>query len=70
MASKTVNGKKFTVYSSLPKGWKRLSGATTAPKGYIWIYNGKSRFGGGYKKTVEDEMRKKSPAIRRGFLIS
>ena len=52
MASKTLNGKKFTVYSSLPKGWKRLSGATTAPKGYIWIYNGKSRFGGGYKKAL------------------
>ena len=33
----------------VPKGWKRLEGATTAPKGYSWYYNGKSRFDKGYK---------------------
>ena len=28
----------------MPKGWKALQGATTAPSGYIWIYNGANPF--------------------------
>ncbi len=26
----------------MPEGWRELKGATTAPNGYVWIYNGKS----------------------------
>ena len=31
----------YRVYERKPKGWKELKGATTAPKGYTWINNGK-----------------------------
>ena len=34
----------ITRYDKMPKGWKVLQGAMTAPKGYIWIWNGKSIF--------------------------
>lgn len=34
-------------YKTLPKGWKMLEGATTAPNGYAWIYNGKNPFSDG-----------------------
>lgn len=34
------------VYKELPKGWVKDFGATTAPKGSIWIHNNKSRFSG------------------------
>lgn len=37
------------VYKQIPKGWKELEGAQTAPVGYVWIYNGKSLFSGDYK---------------------
>lgn len=33
----------------LPKGWKAIDGATTAPSGYIWIYNGANPFQGYYE---------------------
>lgn len=33
------------VYRTMPKGWSVTEGATTAPKGYTWVDNGKSRFG-------------------------
>lgn len=36
----------FEVWDEIPEGWKRLEGATTAPRGYVIIYNGKSLFGG------------------------
>jgi len=29
-----------------PRGWIKTRGATTAPKGYYWVSNGKSRFSG------------------------
>lgn len=36
-------GVKF--FNEMPKGWKELpKGATTAPSGYKWIYNGKNPF--------------------------
>lgn len=38
--------------TKMPKGWKVLSGATTAPKGYVWITNGKSHFGGDRKTAL------------------
>ena len=28
----------------MPEGWKVVKGATTAPSGYVWIYNGKNPF--------------------------
>lgn len=33
-------------FSKVPKGFKRDEGATTAPRGKVWITNGKSFFGG------------------------
>ena len=44
------NGTK--VYSSVPKGYIKIEGATTAPKGLEWYSNGKSRFGGEYKNAL------------------
>lgn len=38
------------VYDKLPKDWKIIKGATTNPKGYKWINNGKSRFSKNYKQ--------------------
>ena len=44
---KTDNGGikiKLEVYNSMPFGWHILPGAQTAPRGFAWIYNGKSTF--------------------------
>ncbi len=40
------------VRNSVPEGYIKLEGATTAPKGYEWYSNGKSRFGGEYKSIL------------------
>lgn len=32
------------LYTSMPLGWRKVIGAMTAPRGSIWIYNGKSLF--------------------------
>lgn len=40
------------IKDSVPKGYVKLEGATTAPKGYEWYSNGKSRFGGEYKNAL------------------
>lgn len=32
-------------FDTMPEGWKELKGATTAPNGYIWIWNLKNPFG-------------------------
>lgn len=40
------------VFDGIPEGWKVLEGATTAPTGYVWIWNGKSRFGGEYERAL------------------
>ena len=34
---------------SVPECWVKIKGACTAPKGYSWYSNGKSRFGGEYE---------------------
>lgn len=39
-----------TIYGSIPDGWTVMDGALTAPVGYVWIHNGKSRFGGEHKQ--------------------
>jgi hypothetical protein len=31
-------------YDKMPMGWKEVQGATTAPNGYVWIWNRKSIF--------------------------
>ena len=36
--------KEYYVFNKLPNGWSIVKGATTAPVGYRWIHNGKSRF--------------------------
>ena len=43
------------VLDHLPKGWRYLGGATTAPLGYRWAYNSKSRFGGEYRHALVKE---------------
>lgn len=40
------------IKDSVPEGYVKLEGATTAPKGYEWYSNGKSRFGGEYKNAL------------------
>ena len=41
----------------LPAGWRYLTGALTAPVGYRWAANGKSRWSGEYRHALvpEDE---------------
>ena len=34
------------ILDHVPPGWVKVDGATTAPKGYSWYSNGKSRFSG------------------------
>lgn len=41
--------KEIPIYDSLPEGWRIKEGANTAPRGYVWIWNVKSRFGGEYR---------------------
>lgn len=43
------NGEQVEVFEEMPDGWKQLKGASTAPYGYIWIWNGKSLFHGEYR---------------------
>lgn len=43
-------GVKFL--DTMPEGWKELKGATTAPNGYIWIWNGKNLFGKEYEQAL------------------
>ncbi len=43
------------ILKKMPQGWKVRKGATTAPIGYVWVYNGKSRFGGEYEQALVPE---------------
>lgn len=45
-----ING--IRVFETIPEGWRILDGATTAPRGYAWISNGKSHFGGEYQHAL------------------
>ena len=47
------------IKNSVPKGWIKLEGSTTAPNGYSWYSNGKSRFGGEYKHMLVKDKKKK-----------
>ncbi len=56
------------IKDSVPKGYVKLEGATTAPKGYEWYSNGKSRFGGEYKNALvkkEEGSNQITNALRR-----
>lgn len=43
------------VLDHVPDGWRVLRGTTTEPKGYCFINNNKSRFGGEYKHALVPE---------------
>lgn len=47
-----VGGKQVEVLETLPNGWRVDRDATTAPRGYVWINNNKSRFGGERKSAL------------------
>ena len=40
------------VVTTIPEGWTEIKGALTAPIGYIWICNNKSRFSGEYEQAL------------------
>lgn len=44
----------------MPDGWIVVKGAQTAPRGWVWVSNGKSRFVGEYEHALvlEDEARR------------
>ena len=60
-STKEVGGRTVRVYTSMPQGWKETKGAMTAPKGYTWINNGKSRFNG----QRETALLRDRPRLRR-----
>lgn len=41
--------KEIPIYDSLPEGWRIKENTNTAPRGYVWIWNVKSHFGGEYR---------------------
>lgn len=54
---KVVNGIKASskyygvkCYKTMPKGYKEIKGALTAPEGAIWAYNGETILSGKRKK--------------------
>ena len=50
---KKINGEDYQVINGeLPKGWTRIEGALTAPRGYTWVSNSKSRFSGERKSAL------------------
>lgn len=52
---KNSQGKDVPFMKTVPKGWKENTYATTAPKGYTWIDNGKSHFDKDYKSAIVPE---------------
>ena len=44
------------IVEKIPTGWKLLEGATTAPKGYKWVYNGQSLFSGNRERALLKEL--------------
>ena len=45
----TESGDSYPIFESVPAGWHILLGALTAPRGFEWCNNGKSRFGKEYE---------------------
>lgn len=44
--------KEERIFTTMPDGWTEIKGAMTAPVGYIWICNNKSRFSGEYEQAL------------------
>ena len=54
------------VEDTVPEGFVKTENATTAPKGYTWYNNGKSRFGGEYENVlVKDNVDTKIKELRK-----
>lgn len=49
------------VLDALPEGWRYIEGALTAPTGFRWACNGKSRFSPGYRHALVMEATLVSP---------
>lgn len=49
---KNTQGQDVPLLKSVPSGWQENTNATTAPKGYTWIDNGKSPFDSDYKSAI------------------
>ena len=48
-----INCKNYHVINGeLPKGWVPIKGTLTAPNGYTWVSNNKSRFSGERKSAI------------------
>ena len=54
---KTTARKPRRRVNSPPKGYRKTIGATTAPNGYSWYNNGKSRFSGKRKSVLVKNKR-------------
>lgn len=52
METVKIMSREVPVMHEIPQGWKITRGAQTAPKGYEWIDNNKSRFGGERKTAL------------------
>lgn len=53
------------VYTNIPKGWKEISGVSTAPQGYKWIYNGESLFSKGANGNYEKNIKRKTALLKK-----
>lgn len=51
-------------FDEIPFGWMPIKGAMTAPVGYEWISNGKSRFSADYRIALVKEVQKKEKSIK------
>ena len=54
-AIKALDKPCAVIYNKLPEGWRYIDGAQTAPMGYRWASNGKSRFSGEYEHALIKE---------------
>ena len=54
MADSAFKGK----LDALPEGWRVNRKATTAPKGWVWADNGKSRFAPGFEHALVRDIKR------------
>jgi hypothetical protein len=47
--------KRVSILNEIPDGWGYIKNAMTAPVGYRWICNKKSRFSGDYESALLKE---------------
>lgn len=55
---KNSQGQDVKRLNSVPSGWSEIKNAMTAPKGYTWYSNGKSRFSGEREIALVKDRRK------------